>query len=298
MRDAASGLAERPGLAGTPARLLLAFAALVSDTVREAFARRIVWGIYGSSAFVLAFLAFVLEIDIVSGAKATITLFGQEAMSTGSVERLNEFIGYIQGAIAAFLYAVSTFIGVFVCAGLSAAIFEAGRAELLLARPLPRGLILLARYTGSVLMVALNVLLLIGGSYLILGAKSGFWNLAFLWAIPITCFLFSVLMALVLLVAVVAENAAVAMIVTFVAMVFSPILAQNDLAIRLLPSQFARNLWKAGYLVLPKVYELGAMLLTLVRGDEVESWLPVTSSAAFAAAALALAWLLFARRDH
>jgi len=281
-----------------PASLALAFAALVVDTVREALARRIIWGIYGSSAFVLAFLAFVLEIDVVSGARATISLFGQEAMSTGNAERMHQFVGYIQGAIAAFLYAVSTFIGVFVCAGLSASLFEAGRAELLLARPLPRAVILFARYAGSVLIVGFNVVLLIVGSYLILGLKSQFWNPAFLWAIPITCFLFSVLMALVLLVAVVTENAAVAMIITFVAMVFSPILAQNDLAIRLLPSSFARGIWKAGYLTLPKVYELGSMLLTLVRGEEVDTWMLVTSSGIFGIAALGLAWWLFAHRDH
>ncbi len=283
---------------GVPARLALAFRALVADSIREAFARRIVWGIYGSSAFVLAFLAFVLEIDIVSGAKATITLFGQEAMSTGSADRLRDFIGYIQGAIAVFLYAVSTFVGVFVCAGLCAAIFEPGRTELLLSRPVPRGLVLFGRYTGAVLLIALNVVLLIGGSYLILGTKSGFWNPQFLWAIPITCFVFSVLMALVLLVTVITENAAVAMIVTFVAMVFSPILAQQDLAIRLLPSPFARSLWKAVYLMVPKVYELGAMLVTLVRGEPMASWQPLLSSAAFALAALLAGWLLFERRDY
>lgn len=278
--------------------LPLAFYALVSDTVREAFARRLVWGIYGSSGFVLLFLTFVLEIDIVSGAKATISLFGQEAMSTRDMEQLNEFIGYIQGAIATFLYAVSSFVGVFVCAGLTAALFESGRTEMLLARPVPRFLILLARYTGAVLMVGLNVVLLVGGSYLILGMKSSFWNPAFLYAIPITCFAFCVLMALVLLAAVATENAAVAMIVTFVAMVFSPILAQNDLAIRLLPSEFARGIWKAFYMALPKVFELGSLLLTLVSGDAVKNWQPVTSSGVFALCAVGLAIVLFSRRDH
>ncbi|MCU0226208.1 MAG: hypothetical protein MUF01_01095 [Bryobacterales bacterium] len=290
--------ADAPPERSLPLHLALAFYALLADTIREAFARRIVWGIYGSTAFVLAFLAFVLEIDIVSGAKATISLFGQEAMSTGSADRLQAFVGYIQGAIAAFLYGVSTFVGVFVCAGLSASLFEPGRAELLLARPVPRGLILAARYLGSVLLIAANVVLLIGGSWLILGAKSGFWNPQFLWAIPVTGFVFSVLMALVMLVTVLTGNSAVAMIVTFVAMVFSPILAQQDLAIRLLPSTFARNLWKAAYLAVPKVYELGALLLTLVSGEPTDATPLLQSSALFAAACLLAAWLLFARQDR
>src|SRR5690606_32893437 len=127
----------------------------------------------------------------------------------------------------------------------------------------------LARYTGVVLAASGNVILLVGVSWLILGWKSGFWNSAFLYAIPITCFLIAALVALVMLASVLSGNGAVAMIVSFLVVVFSPVLAQNELGIRLLPSEFARWVWKVMYLGTPKVFELGALLVRLISGGGV-----------------------------
>lgn len=281
--------------AASPLRILWA---LTGDTVREAFTRRLVWAIYGSSLFILAFLLFVLEIDIVTGAKATISLFGQEAMSTASDESLQVFIREVQGAIAVFLYGASTFVAVFVCAGLTPALFEPGRVDLLLARPIARHWLVLARYLGNVVMVGANVVLLVGLSYLILGWKSGFWNTGFLYAMPVTVFTFCVLMALVMLVSLWTESSAVATIVTFLAMLFSPILAQRDLAIRLLGSEAARMVWNAFYAVLPRVYELGALILVKLRGEDIASWEPVLASGVFGALCLAGSLVIFARKDY
>lgn len=272
--------------------------AIVEDTVREAFTRRLVWGIYGSTLFILLFLLFVLEIDIVTGAKATISLFGQEAMSTASDESLATFLREVQGAIAVFLFGASTFVAVFVCAGLVPAIFEPGRVDLILARPLSRRWVVLGRYLGSVAMVGLNVALLIGGSYGILGWKSGYWNTGFLYAIPITIFAFCVLMALVMLVSIWTESPAVATIVAFLAMLFSPILAQKGLAIRLLGSEAARAVWNGFYAVVPHIYELGAMIATKLRGEPIANWEPVLASALFGTICLLGAILLFSRKDY
>ncbi|MCC7342467.1 MAG: hypothetical protein IT170_15405, partial [Bryobacterales bacterium] len=51
-------MSRRPSLPGA----LPAFSAIAEDTIREAFTRRLVWGIYGSTLFILLFLLFVLEI--------------------------------------------------------------------------------------------------------------------------------------------------------------------------------------------------------------------------------------------
>jgi len=103
--------------------------------------------------------------------------------------------------------------------------------------------------------------------------------------------------ALVMLASIVTGNGAVAMIISFLTVVFSPVLAQNDLAIRLLPSDFARSIWKVLYLCTPKVFELGAILVTLISGGEVLRWQPVLSTAIFAVAALGLALWIFERLD-
>lgn len=277
---------------------LRSFVALVIDTLQEAMARRMIWGVYGASVAILLFLAFILEIDLVLGAKSTINLFGQEAMGTEDLERLNTFISLVQGAIAAFLYAVSVFVAIFLGAGLSSTILERGRLDALLARPIPRAQLLLARYTGILLIACTNVVLLIVASWLILGWKSEFWNTGFLSAIPITCFMIASLLSLVMLVVVLTGNGAIAMIASFVVIVFSPILAQNELAIRLLPSGFARGVWHTLYLLTPKVFELGSLLVGRIGGSTTFQWQPVLSSALFAAIALALALWRFSKTDR
>jgi ABC-type transport system involved in multi-copper enzyme maturation permease subunit len=269
--------------------------ALVSDTFREAFARLIFWGFYGLSTSMILFFLFILKIDIVEGAKATISLFGQTAARK---QELTSLIRSFQGGIAAFLYTWGMALAVFASAGLIPTVLEAGRIELLLSKPVARHHMLLGRYLGSVLVVALNIAYLVLGVWLILGWKSGIWNAGFLWAIPAAVFAFAVLLAVITLVGVLFESAALAVMVTFGTMLMSPILAQTDLMEKLLSSQWTRNLWKGLYYVFPKVFDLGRMTLTVVRGGEFRGWMPVWSSALFAAAVLGVALLVFSRRDY
>jgi len=269
--------------------------ALVGDTFREAFARLIFWGFYGLSTAMILFFLFIMKMDIVEGAKATISLFGQ---STGRTQELTGIVRTFQGGIAVFLYTWGMALAVFASAGLIPTVLEAGRIELLLSKPVTRHHILLGRYAGSVLVVALNIAYLVLGVWLILGWKSGIWNPSFLWAIPAAVFVFAVLLTVVTLVGVLFESAALAVMVAFGMMLMSPVLAQTDLMEKLLSSQWTRNLWKALYYVSPKVYDLGRMTLTVVRGGQSGSWMPVWSSALFAVAVLGVALYVFSRRDY
>ena len=54
-------------------------AALVRDTFREAFARKIFWGLFGLSTVMILFFLFLLRIDLVEGGVATMSLFGRTA---------------------------------------------------------------------------------------------------------------------------------------------------------------------------------------------------------------------------
>ena len=58
--------------------------ALIRDTFREALARKIFWVLFGLSTLLILFFLFLLRIDIVAGAIATVSLFGRE---TGSNPR-------------------------------------------------------------------------------------------------------------------------------------------------------------------------------------------------------------------
>jgi len=273
---------------------VLVTAALVRDTFREAFARKIFWGFFGCSTALILFFLFILKVDVVQGAIATISLFG----NTSRGQDVQRLVRQVHGAIAAFLYTAGMFLAVFASSGLIATIFEPGRIELLLSKPVERYHILLGRYAGTMLVIAANVLYLVFAVWMIFGWKTGVWTAGFLWSSGLTVFVFAVLLTVVVLIAVLWESAVVATMVTFGIMIVSPILAQQRVLERLLTSESSRNIVRVLYYTLPKVFDLGRMVRSLVLGDPIRDWMPVWSSALFGVAMLSAGLYTFARRNY
>lgn len=271
----------------------IATLALIRDTFREAFARKIFWGFFGCSTALILFFLFIIKIDIVEGALATISLFGRESKS----QDVTRLVRSVHGSIAAFLYTAGVFLSVFASAGLISTIFEPGRIELLLSKPIERYHILLGRYIGNLLVIALNMFYLVTAVWIIFGVKTGVWTYNFLFSTTIAVFIFAVLLTVVLLVAVLSESAVLATMVTFGFMIVSPILAQRTTIEKLLSSEWSRDLVRTLYYAFPKVYDLGKMSRELVMGQPLESWMPVWSSALFGMAVLSAGLFAFSRRN-
>jgi ABC-type transport system involved in multi-copper enzyme maturation permease subunit len=269
-------------------------AALVRDTFREAFARKIFWAFFGCSTALILFFIFIMKIDVVQGAIATISLFG----NTSRGQDVQLLVRQVHGAIAAFLFTAGMFLAVFASAGLIPAVFEPGRIELLLSKPVERYHILLGRYIGNVLVIASNIFYLVFAIWLIFGAKTGVWTRGFLWSSVLIVFIFSVLLTVVVLVGVLWESAVVSTMVTFALMMMSPILAQQRILERLLTSEWSRNIIRVLYYALPKVFDVGRMARELVLGNPVTSWMPVWSSALFGVVILSAGLYVFARRNY
>ncbi len=257
--------------------------ALIRDTFREALARKIFWVLFGLSTLLILFFLFLLRIDIVAGATATVSLFGRQGPGDANVDRL---VRGVYGGIATFLYTWGMFLAVFASAGLVPSVLEPGRIELLLSKPLSRTHILLGRFAGNVLVVSLNTTYLVLGVWIILGIKTGIWSPGFLIAIATTTFIFAVLLAVVVLIGVTIESAAAATMITVALMIISPILAQTSLMMRLLSSEWSRNLWRVLYYALPKVYEIGKMTLDAIQSRTFDGYLPIWTSALFGAVML------------
>lgn len=274
--------------------LLLVTGALIRDTFREAMARKIFWGLFGLSTAMIGFFLFIMKIDVVEGATATISLFGK---STEREIDVNRLVRQVEGGIATFLYTWGMFLSIFASAGLTPSLLEPGRVELLLSKPLSRTHLLLGRYLGNILIVGLNTTYLVGGIWLLLGLKTEIWSPDFLISIGTTLFLFAVLLTVVVLIGVLFESTALAVMIPVGLMLTSPILAQHELAIRLLSSEWSRNVWRALYHVLPKVYDIGKMNLDYVMNRQVASLTPLWTSAGFGIVVLSIAVYIFRRRD-
>lgn len=270
--------------------------ALIVDTFREAMARKIFWGLFGLSLLMVLFFLFIMKIDVVEGATATITLFGQQAGPSRGVE-VERMVKQVHSSISTFLYSFGMFLAVFASAGLIPSVLEPGRIEVMLSKPISRAHLLMGRFIGNVLVVSCNIVLLVGGVWLIFGWKTGVWSPGFLVAIPTTIFVFSVLLTVVVLAGVLWESTAVSTMIPVVIMILSPILAQEETARRLLSSEWSRQLWLFLYLALPKVFDVGRMTLDITLGQGAGSWWPIWSSGAFGILVYGTAQWIFEKRD-
>ncbi len=268
--------------------------ALIRDTFREAFARRVFWGFFGAATVILLFLWFISRIDVVQGANASALLMGRNQPSP-DVELM---VRQTQSFIAMILYYAGMGLAVFASAGLVSAMFEPGRIELLLSKPVSRTHLLLGRYAGNLLVVATNIIYLVGGSWIIFGLKTGVWGAGFLLSSLCTIFVFSVLLSVIVLVGVVWDSAAIAIMVTFALMIAAPILAQEQTIVRLLSSEFSRDVVRVLHFCLPRTSEISDIVKQLIMGQPVRSWEPMWTTGAFGAAVLWLGIREFRRRSY
>lgn len=274
------------------ARLL---GALMVDTVNEARARWLFWGLFGLSTFLIALFLFVLNADIVVGARAAVDFSVSSSRQDFEVRR---FINMAYSWVSIGLYVWGTLLAIFASGGLIPVLLEPGRIALLLSKPMSRSTLLVGRFLGNLLIVALNNTYLILCVWLILGIRTGEWDARFLLSIPISIFAFAVLLCVVVLVGVVFESAALSVMGAVALMLISSLLAQRDWSIRVLTSEWSRQLWLALYWVLPKIYDLSAAMRQMILYDRGADWVtPVWTSALFAIATLSGALYLFRKRD-
>lgn len=283
------GLSSASGLS-SPSVL----AALIRDTFEEALARWLFWGLFGLSTLLIAIFLFVLRIDVVQGA---VSLMGIVPTSH-RIPDIHKFVNVSYAIVSIMLYIWGTFLAIFASSGLIPSVLEAGRISLLLSKPLTRTMLLAGRYIGNVLVVSLNHIYLIFGIWIIIGLKTDIWEARFLLAIPISIFIFAVLLCVVVLIGVVFESAALSVMVSVALMLISTILAQRQIVVKLLNSEWSRQLWMAFYWIVPKVYDLGAALRQTILYQRRVDWLtPLWTSAVFGVVVLSSAIYVFQRRD-
>jgi ABC-type transport system involved in multi-copper enzyme maturation permease subunit len=268
--------------------------ALILDTFQEARARWLFWGLFGLSSLLIAIFLFVLRIDVVQGA---VSLMGIEA-TTHSIYDIRKFVNVSYSWVSIALYIWGTFLAIFASAGLIPSVLEAGRISLLLSKPLTRTMLLMGRYLGNILIVVINHVYLICSIWLVIGIKTNIWQTRFLLAIPISIFIFAVLLCVVVLIGVVFESAALSVMAPAALMLISTILAQRQIVVRLLDSEWSRNLWLAFYWIVPKFFDLGSAMKQMIQYDRDANWItPVWTSAIFGLVVLSSAMYVFHRRD-
>jgi hypothetical protein len=191
-------------------------------------------------------------------------------------------------------------------------------ATVLLAKPAPRWAILVGKYLGVVLFVALQAALFVGGTWLALGLKTNVWTGAYWLAVPLLAMNFAVFYAVSAFLAVwTRSSVASAFGVLLFWMVCWAMNYTRHQMIAFPPDGFtpaAGGLLELGYWVLPKPFDLGGLFFEAMRAENFaiqpvelikareagrfHPELSVLASGAFAAVTLGLAAYEFEMTDY
>ncbi len=197
-----------------------------------------------------------------------------------------------------------------------------GSVDLLISKPVGRAQLLVFKYIGGLTFMFLVTAFTVGGVWLVVAMRSGFWDPSFLIAIPMLTFTFAILYALSTLTAVFTRSAIAAMLISvgfaFFLFVFGQIKAVSDDALAEAGPNVKASFLKEyvvdfGHDALPRTRELDQLVrraisdgtLTpaarklLVRTEETP---PLAST--FGVSLFHIAWMLgvscwwFSRRDY
>jgi ABC-type transport system involved in multi-copper enzyme maturation permease subunit len=197
-------------------------------------------------------------------------------------------------------------------------LLQKGSLDLVLARPVGRARVLLFTYAGAVLTVLFVSAAIFATCALALGARSGYFSLAFVGCSLTTAAVFAMIYPVAILVGLLTRNSTLAML----ASVGAWGLAAAFRAVRLLPEMLQADAtqWKRVvdvlYWIAPKTSEMGLLDLTMVGKMQLSPqayarllermpaevaipdwWFVGGSSALFAGCLVALSIAIFRRRD-
>ncbi len=177
--------------------------AIIVDSFREAKAKKLFWVLLGISTLVAAAMSCIgfdeNGFSFFFGAiKVPHPLFQAGTDAAAS------FIGAI---VSNFL--VGTYIGwvgIVIClvgtAGMFPSLIETGAVDVVVSKPLPRSLLFLARYIGSLAFVLVQATYFVLVTLLVLRWQTNRWLWGYLWAIPLLVLSFSYIYCVCVLAAV------------------------------------------------------------------------------------------------
>jgi len=291
-------------------------AAILLDTARELAYRKTLIVYFGIVTLTLLVLLLALQTDVADGVITGISLFGLEgqasphgfAFGTGATQNMGmdaeTLVRAMQIAMTWTLYPVGVMLAVFATASLVPHMLEKGTIDLLLSKPVSRPVLFASRYLGALLVAGANLLYFVGGVGVILAFKTGVWNGGFFLAGLLMTVYFGALLAFLVLVGTLLRSTTIGIMaaaaVYFVSLIIAFPHANADWP-NLLTSKVARFGTQAVvevlYHALPRTYELGSMVTSLVLDKPVVSWMPVVWTLVSGAGALALAIVHFRRTD-
>lgn len=260
--------------------------AIINNTFREAIAKKIFIGYYVIYTIIIIVFLFAVNLDAVEGVM-TLTDVHQSVMS-------------LQAVMTSVSYLLVLIFCIISSASFIPSMVDKGTIDLLISKPLSRFKILLSKYLGAVIFVALSLVYFIGAIWLILSLKSGFWNFSFLFTILSLTFAFAVMYSIVAFIGLTTQSSVIAILINlFLLFVLCPLLAARETIIfTFVTNEAVRFIFNFLYYIFPKPGEINDITIKLIVHEPVTSWQPAITSFLFCAALMSYSTYYFSKKDY
>ncbi|HAY35302.1 MAG TPA: hypothetical protein DCY06_14330 [Bacteroidetes bacterium] len=268
------------------------FLTLVLSTFREAVAKKIFLGFFAISTLIILIFLFLINVESVEGMVDMMGAAGDEGIRKLVIGFEVAMIDISYLLIITFcLISVSSFIP---------SMLEKGNIDLLLSKPISRTNIILAKFTGGVLLVFFSLVYLIGFVWIILSSKSGFWHFPFLYTILWLTLSFAIIYSLIIFIGLVSHSTILSILVSFfLVFIVCPVLYVREATIfSLVENNVVQFIINFFYYILPKPSDINKITTDIITGEEVNSYMPVFSSVLFMLAVLSASVFYFKKKDY
>ncbi len=279
------------------------FAAIIEETFREAKSRKTIVGFAIFSTIVIVLTFLVLQMDAVQAGL-------QEQFKTpppGKHDGPPQFAGlavtvleWVWIVICYMLFFMTIAVGVFSTASFMTSMMEKGNIDLLLSKPVPRWMYIMGRYTGAMMIVAIEIVYFIFGMWLAVGISLGQWETKFLASLFFILIGFAGIYSVVTLVSVITRSAWFAIIIGIAVYFLSGMLAIGTFLDKLFTGGDSGGVFgavsKVLYYILPQAPELSDNMRYAITGEPIQ-WTPVFLTLLLVGVYLSLSSYLFSKKE-
>ena len=116
---------------------------------------------------------------------------------TADTSKMQKGVEYWLSSMATFLFQITLFIYLFVCAGFVPEMIRAGSIDLVLSKPIRRWHIYYGKYLGGLLLYAVTLLIAYAVMFVGVGLRTGIWHWQFFGGLPMTLFSAALLFSII-----------------------------------------------------------------------------------------------------
>lgn len=240
--------------------------AIIKNTFREALAKKIFIGYYIFYAIVILFMYFAANTDSIQGVM--------------SMTDVKQAVTLVENGFITLAFPLILFFSLISTSSFIPSMLDKGTIDLIISKPVSRFTILFSKFFGAVIFVFASMVFLFGSIWLILSAKSGFWDPTFLVSILTMTIAFAVMYSIVVLISLLTQSTIVSILVNFfLIFVLCPILSAREMIIfPLIKSDAVQFVFNFFYYIFPKPGEIKDITVSLISEQSINLWKTTTDN--------------------